>query len=193
MGIIRTFIIIYAGTGATSAVLLVILWLIKHRFFTRSPKTFGTKVKSYDVFHRTGTRRIAVCKQSKFNWLMGLAYSGLLFISMPLIIWRYGKYPSLYLFVAPVGISFAISFLVFEDVSAIKPLLTIFFAFGGLYIVANDLEYYKKALVTRGWKMIGSCEATSEKKATELFQHAPRMSDPENTFNRKYGRKYGTN
>lgn len=118
---------------------------------------------------------------------MGIAYSGLFFLSIPFVIRRYGKYPSLYLFVTPVGISFAISYLVNEDLSFIKPLLIIFFAFGGLYIVANDLKYYKKALVSRGWKMIGSCEATSEKNAMEFYQHKPRWSDPENDFNKKYG------
>ena len=100
---------------------------------------------------------------------MGLAYAALFYFSLPLLIWRYGKLLPLLFIAIPFALSLAITSVVSSDD------LTKFFlgtvlnviirAIGGLYIVSNDSKLYRQTLLSRGWEMIGSCEASTKKSA----------------------------
>jgi hypothetical protein len=165
---------IFSVTGAASALLFTLLW-----FFRRSPNKNQADCISYDVMERSD-KRIALCNRSKFSWLMGLTYSGLFFLSLPVLIWRYGKYLSLWVIAIPFVSSLAISHLVASDGSAMFlsiVLLIILRAICGLYLVANDLKFQKKALFSRGWRMIGSCEVSSRKNAMVFFKESLSISD----------------
>lgn len=168
-----------------------ILMFVLLRKLRRSPNKTQADCVTYDVMERA-SKRIALRNPSRCCWWMGLIYAGLFYLSVPVLIWRYGLYRSLSLVLIPIVISFGFSQLIAVtfDLDAMFTgfaIIICFRAIGGLYVVSNDLKYRKIILGTRGWNMIGSCAATSEQKATDFFQHSPKKSDPEIDFNRMYG------
>lgn len=128
---------------------------------------------------------MALRNPPRYKWLMGLMYAGLFYMSLPVLIWRYGKYPSLLLLTIPIGINIGIS-QVLSYAFALNYMITGIFlslfirAFVALYVVANDMTYRNKALIARGWQLVGSCEVTSRKNAMEFFQDSQKVSGPDN-------------
>lgn len=178
MANIKGFMIFFGVTAVASVLILGLL-----RFIIRSPIKIQANSVSYDVMERSG-KRIALRNSSKFSWLIGFTYAGLFYLSLPFMIWRYGKYRSIWFVAIPFVISFAISYLVASDGGSAMllgiVLQIIIRAIGGLYIEANDLKFQKKTLVSRGWEIIGSCEATSSKNAMEFFKDSLKISGADN-------------
>lgn len=155
--------------AAVRAILFILCWW----FIKRQKVMSGSNCTTYDVLERSG-KRIALQIQSNISWFMGLIYAALFYYSLPILIWRYGKYYTLLFIATPFLVSFAITIMVTSN-SSDNFLLgfifkLVFCPIVGTYIASNDAKIYRKTLFARGWEMLGQCEATSRKKAIDSYK-----------------------
>jgi hypothetical protein len=176
--------LIFSSAFAGVCILFFVLLCFINRWLQSWLKKVPTIGISYDVMERSG-KRIALRNPSKFGWLMGLTYVGIFYLSLPVLIWRYGNKQAFWLIIFPPGISIIISQLIAyifaSDAKNSRFFMSIIFrAVVGLYVMANDLEFRKNILIIRGWEIIGTCEATSSKNAIHFFFDSPKKSDAKN-------------
>jgi len=155
--------------GCVSALIFIFLWYLRG-----CAKKKRADCVSYDVMERS-KKLIALRNPPQFQWLKGLTYAGLFYLSTPILIWRYGIYRTLELVVIPFVISFCIPLLFdalfdLEGLSGTLVLISIIRPLGGLYVAVNDLKFRRDALVDRGWRSVDSCQATSGKDTVQFVQ-----------------------
>lgn len=167
-----------------SAVCLILFALFAlARFFRCTPNKTDKTCVIYHIMERSG-EYIALRNPSRLCWLMGVIYAGLFYWSLPVLIWRYGKFRSICLILFPIIIS-----LIFSYFNAMLGLFfrLVFIALTGLYVVVvYDLKFREQTLLERGWVRIRSYKSSSSKEAIDKFLK-------ENDFEAKFNQKYGKN
>ena len=147
------------------------LWFICHRKIAESQ----SRITSFEVLSREN-KLCAVRLPPYFNWPVGLTYSTIFLLSLPLLIWRYGIYRTLGLVLVPfavaVGVPYVLDALmsIFRDsrVGNVEPsLLWLLLARSlvGLSVAWNDSKYCQRTLLKHDWHHVGTYQAKSKKLA----------------------------
>lgn len=137
----------------------------------------GYKVGRFFVFSKDENKRV-IHKSPHFNWLIGVCYSTLAYLSLPIFLWRYGLrltliaffIPVVLIYVIPMGYNYMASenYKLAGDSSMLLKMLVIgpiLNGYWGVYLAFKDSTYVQDKLSANGWIHLGEIEAPSRKLA----------------------------
>ncbi len=149
--------------SAISTVLYFFFLLIYKKISRKSALTPYT----YEIFFKSN-KYITIPDRERFSWFYGLLYTGLFYLSVPILFWRYGIAKAIGLIAVPVIIGIGVSLTLGDYFSMdgigivaliiLRPLL-------GIYVAANDVNFRKDVILKRGWSGVGWSDGKSRKQA----------------------------